>query len=324
MDEGPSDAVSGDSTPDAHAPEIHRFVQYLQFERVFSMHTLRAYLSDLDQFCTFLVRGAQALSDAETPGEGVSLDALRKATRNNVRAFLAHVQTQGGSARTSARKLAAIRTALKYFLRTGEVDANPAQTVRAPKLTRDLPDVLSIPEVTALVEAPDVSEPLGARDRALLETLYSSGIRAAELAGLTLDAVDLEQGILRVLGKRRKERLAPLGSYAAAALRAYLGVRETFQPQHERMFVNARGGPLTTRSVQRIVERYVRQTLPTRRKVSPHTLRHTFATHMLDAGADLRVVQELLGHESLASTQIYTHVSIDHLKQVYRDTHPHA
>jgi integrase/recombinase XerC len=188
-----------------------------------------------------------------------------------------------------------------------------------------LPDALSIPEVTALVEAPDASDPLGVRDRALLETLYSTGIRAAELAGMTLRDIDRVGGTAKVLGKRRKERIVHLGSHALDAIEAYwLQRAELGNPKHDRLFVNARGGPLTTRSVQRIVEKYVRQVLPGKQNVSPHTLRHTFATHMLNAGADLRVVQEMLGHESLSSTQIYTHVGIDRLKEVYRSAHPHA
>ena len=181
--------------------------------------------------------------------------------------------------------------------------------MRSPKLARDLPDVLSIPEVTALLEAPDTSEPLGVRDRAILETLYSSGIRAAELAGLQVRDIDLIGCTIRVLGKRRKERIAR---------------PQSGHPSETALFLNARGGPLTTRSIQRVVEKYVRQVIPAGRAVTPHTLRHTFATHMLDGGADLRVVQELLGHESLSSTQIYTHVSLERLRQVYRKAHPHA
>jgi integrase/recombinase XerC len=304
---------------------VQRFINYLETERAFSAHTLRAYLLDLAQFCDYVNHGPDALSHEAEERPPASVDALRRAGRNDIRAFLAHVQTAGGTPKTSARKLAAIRAAYKFYVRIGELEVNPAQTVKSPKLGRDLPDVLSIPEVTALLEAPDTSEPLGIRDRAILETLYSSGIRAAELAGLTLRSIDLIGGTMVVLGKRRKERIAYLGTYAADAVQAYLRVRGSLgSPTHERLFVNARGGPLTTRSVQRVVERYVRQALPGRRAISPHTLRHTFATHMLDGGADLRVVQELLGHESLSSTQIYTHVSIDRLKQVYRDAHPHA
>ncbi len=305
---------------------MDRFRRYVEGERDLSAHTVRAYLNDVAQFCDYVACGPGAFRRA--PGEDrpePSFDLLRRATRDDVRAFLAHVRTVGGSARTAARKLAAIRAAFRFFIRIGAIEASPAERVKAPKPDRDLPEVLSIPEVTALVEAPDSGDPLGARDRAILETLYSSGIRAAELAGLGLSDVDLEGGAMRVLGKRRKERVAQLGSHAAEALRAYLRVRpELGAPAHNVLFVNARGGPLTTRSIQRVVDRYARQALPERRDITPHTLRHTFATHMLDAGADLRVVQELLGHESLSSTQIYTHISIDRLKQVYRESHPHA
>ncbi|HEX72130.1 MAG TPA: tyrosine recombinase XerC [Candidatus Hydrogenedentes bacterium] len=308
------------------AIDILHFMNHLKVERGCSAHTLRAYLRDLDQFCDFLEHGPAAFQrSAEEAQTRASLDLLRRAAKHDVRAFLAHVRTTGGTPRTAARKLAAIRAAFRYFTRTGLLEDNPALSVRAPKLPRDLPDVLSIPEVTALLEAPDMDDPLGVRDRAILETLYSSGVRAAELAGLSVQDLDLDQGVMRVLGKRKKERIAHLGSYAVRAITAYLAARPQLgAPAHATLFVNARGGPLTTRSIQRIVEKYVRQVLPGRREISPHTLRHTFATHMLDAGADLRVVQELLGHESLSSTQIYTHVSIDRLKEAYRAAHPHA
>jgi integrase/recombinase XerC len=312
----------GEDTP----AMLERFVDHLFAERGYSPHTVRAYAADLDQFCDYVINGPAAFARAN--GEDrpeASVTALRRGTRTDVRAFLAHVQTAGGTPRTSARKLASIRAAYRFYVRIGELESNPAQSVRSPRLARDLPEVLTIPEVTRLVEAPDRSRPLGVRDRAVLETLYSSGVRAAELAGLRLSDVDLAKGMMAVLGKRRKERIAYLGVYAVEAIQAFLRVRaELGRPLHDRLFVNARGGPLTTRSVQRIVERYVRQVLPDRREVSPHTLRHTFATHMLDGGADLRVVQELLGHESLSSTQIYTHVSIERLKEVYREAHPHA
>ena len=286
---------------------------------------MRAYLHDLDQFGLYLKDGPQALADAVREVTPVTVPLLRKADRNDVRVFLGHVRTLGGSARTTTRKLSSIRSAYNFFVRTGALKENPAQTVKSPKLSRELPDVLSIPEITALVEAPPSDVPLGKRDRAVLETLYSSGIRASELAGLTIRAVDLVGGTIRVLGKRKKERIAHLGECAIEAIDAYMRVRDLLgHPSHGTLFVNFRGGPLTTRSVQRIVEKYVREVLPDRREVSPHTLRHTFATHMLNAGADLRVVQEMLGHESLSTTQIYTHVSIDRLKEIYRAAHPHA
>ena len=320
---------STDAAEAAPCPAVDAFIHHLASERNYSAHTLRAYLDDLTQFCTYLEQGPGMFAK-DSSREGVTataprLEILSRANRNDIRAFLGHVQSHGAMARTAARKLASLRTAYRFFVHTDQLAENPARTVRSPKLPRDLPEVLSIPEVTALIEAPDPSEPIGARDKAVLETLYASGVRAAELAGLRIHDADFTEGVMRVLGKRNKERVAYLGGPAIAALRAYLTVRaELGQPTHDRLFVNARGGPLTTRSIQRIVEKHALTALPTRRDVSPHTLRHTFATHLLDAGADLRVVQELLGHESLSSTQIYTHVSIDRLKQIYRDAHPHA
>jgi len=305
---------------------LQKFVAYLEGERGYSEHTVRAYLRDLDQFGGYIDYGPSAFdADDASSDSFATLDLLDRAARDDVRAFLGHVQTAGGSPRTAARKLASIRAAYKFYIRVGELAENPAQNVKSPRLPRDLPDVLSIPDITALLEAPDGSEALGLRDRAILETLYSAGIRASELAGLSIRDVDLAGGTLRVLGKRRKERIAYLGEPATDAINDYLRVRsEIGGPDHDRLFVNHRGGPLTTRSVQRIVDKYVAQALPGRTDVSPHTLRHSFATHMLNAGADLRVIQELLGHESLSSTQIYTHVGIDRLKEIYKHAHPHA
>ncbi len=305
---------------------IDSFINYLQAERGFSEHTVKAYVRDVEQFSGYLTTGPQGM-DYEKNDQGVALDmkALARADRNDIRAYLGHIQTLGGTPRTSARKLASIRAAYKFFVRTGALSDNPALAVKSPKIPRDLPDVLSIEEVTAILEAPDQGTALGARDRALLETLYSAGIRASELAALTIQDIDFISATIRVLGKRNKERIAQLGSYSVDALNAYFKVRsELNQPSHTVAFVNFRGGPLTTRSVQRVVEKYVRQVLPGRTEVSPHTFRHSFATHMLDAGADLRVIQELLGHESLSTTQIYTHISIDRLKEVYHQSHPHA
>ncbi len=318
---GASEANGSAETP------VDRFFDHLEIERGVSVHTLRAYRSDLTQFCAYL-RGPPA-GDGEgsdaTPAPELDLALLQGATRDDIRSFLAHAQTLGCCARTAARKLAALRALYRYLVDRGLAEDNPARTVRAPRLQRDLPDHLTLPEVTKLMEAPDPSEPLGVRDLAVLETLYSSGVRAAELAGLLQRDVDLVGATIRVLGKRRKERIAYLGRAALESLQDYVAVRNSIgAPPHDRLFVNWRGGPLTTRSIQRIVERYVRQALPERRDVSPHTLRHTFATHMLDGGADLRAVQELLGHESLTSTQIYTHVSIVRLRDVYERAHPHA
>jgi integrase/recombinase XerC len=304
---------------------VDRFKKHLETERGFSGHTLRAYLNDIAQFCDYVENGPAAFEHEKEERPDPAVPALKRASKNDIRAFLAHVQTHGSTARTSARKLAAIRSAYRFYVRTGVLAENPAQSLRSPKLPKALPGVLSIPEVSALLHAPDVSIPIGARDKAILETLYSGGIRAAELAGLVIRDIDLIGGTMRVLGKRRRERIAYLGQFAADAIQLYLAVRgELGRPAHARLFVNAKGGALTTRSIQRVVERYAREALPLRHDVSPHTLRHSFATHMLNAGADLRVVQELLGHQSLSSTQIYTHVSIDRLKAIYRAAHPHA
>jgi integrase/recombinase XerC len=305
---------------------VLQFVNYLKIERNYSPHTLRAYLRDLEHFCTYMVHGPKSLESEEADlAAPASLDILRQADKQAIRSYLAHIQTRGNSPRTTARKLASLRAAYKYFVQSEYLSENPAKAVRTPQLSRELPDVLSIPEVTALLEAPDCSKPLGVRDRALLETLYSSGARASEVRSVTLRDLDLLESTMRVFGKRKKERIVHLGSYARDALDNYLRIRERLgKPRHDVLFVNFRGGALTTRSIQRVVEQYVRQVLPGRREVSPHTLRHTFATHMLDGGADLRTVQELLGHENLSSTQIYTHVSIDRLRQVYETAHPHA
>lgn len=308
------------------AIDILQFMNHLKVERGYSPHTLRAYRRDLDQFADFLLNGNVAFQ-REDPSDrpAATLQILEKADKNSLRGYLAHLQTTGGSPRTSARKLASLRAAYGYFVREGKLEVNPAKLVKTPKLSRELPEVLTITEITALLEAPDGTKVLGKRDRALLETLYSSGTRASEIATLCMADVDLQQGTIRVMGKRRKERIAHMGKYALAAMEDYLGGRATLADSGtDTVFVNFRGGPITTRSIQRCVDKYVAQVFPGRREITPHTLRHTFATHMLNSGADLRVVQELLGHESLASTQIYTHVSIDRLKEVYKDSHPHA
>jgi integrase/recombinase XerC len=306
--------------------DLFRYLHYLEVERNFSPHTLRAYTNDLNSFCDFVENGKTAfLRDPEEQHPPATLEALQKADRKTVRAFLAHLQTSGATARTASRKLAALRSVYLFFQKTGEIQENPTQGLRSPKKAHALPEILSIVEITVLLESVDCSTPLGRRDLAVLEVLYSCGIRAAELASLSLADIFWESGTLRVFGKRKKERIVPVGAPALRAVRSYLQARsELGAPDHRILFVNHRGGPLTTRSIQRIVEKQVRASLPDRQGISPHSLRHSFATHMLDAGADLRVVQEILGHESLSSTQIYTHVSIDRLKEVYRDAHPHA
>ncbi|HOK09743.1 MAG TPA: tyrosine recombinase XerC [Candidatus Hydrogenedens sp.] len=305
------------------------FFEHLRVERGLSEHTIRAYECDLEHFCDFILNRYQAftLEAEETRKQRIvaSLDLLKDVTKNDIRSFLAHVQSSGSSTKTASRKLSALKTVYRFFIRQGLLQKNPVLSLRTPKQRRDLPAVLTVEEVMRLLEAVDGDDPISIRDRALLEVLYSTGMRANESAMLTLSSIDFQSGLIRVLGKRRKERLVPLGSYAIQFLTKYLFIRkELGNPTHNIVFVNARGGPLTTRSIQRIVEKYSRQALPWRDDVSPHTLRHSFATHMLNGGADLRVVQEILGHEQLSTTQIYTHVSIEHLREVYQRAHPHA
>jgi len=300
---------------------VTEFLRYLEGDRNVSSHTLRAYANDLAQFLTFL--GDTAGESAASPPEASLLEGV---TRHTIREYLGTLQVRGMASRTLARKLAALRSFFKYLHARGVCRTNPAKMVSARKLGRPLPQFLSIEEVRGLLEAPDTSTDLGKRDRALLETVYSTGVRAGELAALQTKQLDLISGVIKVFGKGRKERIALLGSPAVQALREYLGVRSELTEEKDvgALFVNHRGGPLTSRSIQRIVHRYASAALPTRRDVSPHTLRHSFATHMLDRGADLRSVQELLGHASLTSTQIYTHLTTERLKRVYKSAHPHA
>ncbi len=306
---------------------VESFLRYCEAERNLSPHTLRNYRSDLAQFFAFVIDEYYA-PPAGAPRPDVDAVPLRELDRWKVRAFLGHLSGGGASDRTIARKLACLRTYFAFCCREGALARNPAADIGTPKLSRTLPDFLSEAEVTALLEAPDARAPLGCRDRAVLEVLYSSGMRAAECAGLTVAGVDLLAGSARVLGKGRKERLAMLGRHATAAVGVYLPVRagllaDAGVAEHGRLFVSKSGRPLVTRDLRRLVKRYVRAA-GISRDVHPHTLRHTFATHMLDRGADIRYVQELLGHASLSTTQIYTHVTMERLKAVYAAAHPHA
>ncbi|MCM2358088.1 MAG: tyrosine recombinase XerC [Geobacteraceae bacterium] len=289
--------------------EIDAFSRYLAIERNVSPHTLDSYASDLGQFLEFVRRERGAGAGA------AEVDHLL------IRRWLALLHKDHKKS-SIGRKLAAVRAFFKYLMREGMVAKNPAELVATPKKEKRLPFHLNIDEVTALVEAPGDRDLLPLRDRAILETLYSCGIRVSELTGLDVGGLDLEEGLARVLGKGGKERLVPIGSYARRAIAAYLAARN--HPGHDAPFlVNARGGRLTSRSVARIVDKYIVK-LATIKKISPHTLRHTFATHLLEGGADLRAIQELLGHASLSTTQKYTHVSIDRLMEVYDKAHPKA
>lgn len=289
--------------------EISLFIGYLSSERNASPHTVVAYQADLEQFVAFI---------GKEIGPGLAIDAI---THLHIRRFMASLHKQHAKS-TIGRKLAAIRSLFRFLLRRGEIATNPAELVSTPKKEKKLPYHLSIDEITTLVEAPKGVETLSLRDRAILETLYSSGLRVSELTGLNIGGCDFDRGNLRVMGKGGKERIVPLGSLAAAALRDYLLSRGC-PPQDAPLLVNSRGSRLTRRSVGRIVDRYMLQ-LVTMKKASPHTLRHTFATHLLEGGADLRSIQEMLGHASLSTTQKYTHVTIDKLLEVYDKAHPKA
>ena len=243
-----------------------------------------------------------------------------------MRAFLLTLDERRLARSSIQRKLSAARSFFKQLLREGLLEVDPTAGLRQARARRPLPGSLSVQEIEALLDAPDVATHAGRRDRALLELSYSAGTRASEVVGIDRGDLDFQREVVRVRGKGRKERLAPLGSHAAAALRAYLNDPARPLPAPEAggaVFLNPRGGRLTTRSLGRIVERAV-LAAGLVRKATPHTLRHSFATHLLDAGADLRSVQELLGHAHLVTTQIYTHVSIEHLRRIYERAHPRA
>jgi tyrosine recombinase XerC len=291
---------------------VDRFLGYLENERDCSPQTLRAYAADLNSLLTFLD------CDDFAP-EGVTTVQLRH--------YLAQLR-QNGLARTSvARKVASLRSFYKYLVREGVVSHNPATNLTSPRKERRLPVFLDEDEVARLLTTPDAVDPAGLRDRAILEMLYSTGMRIGELAAVSLEDVDLLGEVVKAKGKGKKERLVPLGRPAVEALRAYLDVRKGFRGSgrdgHRALFRNKNGGRLSDRGVRRIFQKYAREA-GLRSEVTPHTLRHSFATHMLNRGADLRSVQELLGHASLTSTQIYAHVTAEKLKAIYDQTHPRA
>lgn len=297
---------------------IHRFLEHLQGERQLSPQTLRAYEHDLVTFHEFLARDFLGKDPESVRSRDV--DPLA------VRSFLAALTRQGLGKRSQGRALSAVRSLFRFACLEGEVPANPAQGVKTPKVPKTLPRHLRPGEVEDLIEAPAGDAPLERRDRAILELLYAAGLRVSELVGLDWPDIDLPARVLRVMGKGSKERMVPFGRPAGDALRRWLevweGVRDPIK-EGEPVFLNHLGGRLTDRSVRRVIDRWV-DAAAVARGVHPHTLRHTFATHLLENGADLRAIQELLGHSSLSTTQKYTHLEVDRLLSVYRDAHPRA
>ncbi len=310
--------------------QLAAFLEFLALNRNASDHTVRAYESDLTQFL-----------DHTAAKEGVRVEELRPGSldRGAIRAFLGEQHRVGVSRATAARKLAAIRALLRYLRREGAIDDDPGALVPTPKRDVRMPSHLSESEMDALLDAAGGDDPLGRRDRAILELFYASGLRLSELAGLDLDDLNLSQRMVRVLGKGRKERIVPFNESTAKAVRAYLNGREELvrgqegrEGQDRRegrarrrnpLFVNYRGGRLNVRSIDRLVRRYVAAS-SARMGISPHALRHSFATHLLQRGADLRAIQELLGHARLSTTQRYTHVNATQLVDVYKKAHPRA
>ena len=297
--------------------EIGEFLDYLTYERNVSLNTVGAYRTDLESFVSFLC------NDYLTLGRD-QLD-LKTVDHLTVRAYLAHLNRRKLSRASSARHLSALRSFFKYLMREGVVEANPARTVTTPKREKHLPSVMQPGDVALLLEQPDISTPLGLRDRAWLELLYASGLRIGELVGIDLDDVELRAKLVKVRGKGSKERIVPFGTKAEESIRGYLGARAGLIHDIEEpaLFVNYRGERITTRSIRRLFDAYLRDA-SLRAGISPHTMRHSFATHLLNSGADLRGIQELLGHASLSTTQKYTHLNDWQLIAVYKKAHPRA
>jgi len=307
---------------------LKAFLEHLRLNENASAHTVRAYDSDLSQYLVFL---ASHLDRRVSDLGAADLDHL------NARAFLGDRHKRGNSKSSAARKLSAIRAFGRYLRREGLIEGDPAALVGTPKREQRIPSHLAVDEMSKLLDTPDTTDPLGRRDKAILELFYASGLRLSELVGLDLDDVNLSGRVVRVLGKGRKERIVPFNRSAADALLAWLGDRAAIAPSELRrgkelrprgrprdpLFLNYQGGRLSTRSVDKLVRRYV-AACSTRFGISPHALRHSFATHLLEAGADLRAIQELLGHARLSTTQRYTHVNAAQLIETYRKAHPKA
>ena len=289
---------------------FNKYIDYLEAERNVSPYTRRNYTNDLMEFFAFV--------------SGNGIDTLKNVTKLTLRSYLAYLMEKRYAKSSIARKLSAVRSFYRYLMREEMLKANPAATTVSPRLDKRLPAFLTVEDAKRLVESPDLTQPQGQRDRALLELLYAAGLRVSELVNLNVDQLNLATNEIRVWGKGAKERVVLIGEPAAQALNAYIekGRRELLgDKKNKALFVSRYGGRLPARTVQKILTKYSRNI---NKKVHPHVLRHTFATHLLDGGADLKVVQELLGHADLSSTQIYTHVTQGRARKIYLAAHPLA
>lgn len=301
---------------------IEQFIEYLRNQKRYSLHTIRNYQIDLRQFSEFV-----ALREARSEGEN-SDAGIGMIDSQVIRTYLGSLYGRFRRS-TIARKLSAVRSFFLFLERKGLTKWNPAADIATPKLEKYMPTYLLVDEVFRLLERPEREKPLGLRDLAILEVLYSCGFRVSELEALTISSIDFDERLVRVIGKGDKERIVPIGRQALQAVRNYLEATQYLRRSNvyisrgEPLFINFRGGALSGRSIGRIIKKYAIESGLTA-DVSPHSMRHTFATHLLDGGADLRAVQELLGHESLSTTQKYTHVSLDRLMEVYDKAHPRS
>lgn len=304
---------------EAFEKAIARFVRHMEIERDYSSHTRRSYQTDLRQFQQFMVDHHIDVP-CERAGGVIRIEPAV------IRAYLADLYQKRVKKISISRKIATLRSFFKYLLREGSVRFNPAEMVQAPRAEHYLPAFLPVDEMFSLLSSGFKDDLLGRRDRAIVELLYSSGIRVGELTGLNRGDVDLKESLIKVRGKGKKERIVPVGKPALDALKGYLDMREGKGEQVEpgtALLINRSGSRLTSRSIGRLVDKYVALS-GIHKKIGPHALRHTFATHLMDAGADLRVIQELLGHESLSTTQKYTSISAGRLIEVYDKAHPRA
>ena len=294
---------------------VNAFLGYLQNEKRYSMHTVNAYRNDLFQFFEYITQK----KDDNT------IIHILHISKDDIRVYLGTLIRHGISKRSVARKLAALRALFKYLNKTGQIQHDPTMTLISPKLDKRLPEFLREEEIRVVLESIEVDTSRGARDRAILELFYGTGMRLSELTGLNIFDADFKTGTVRVLGKGRKTRIIPLGRNMGKTIQHYLLKRQNLHPSMDEkaLFLNQRGQRLSTRGVQLLVRRRLRS-VSAKEKLSPHILRHSFATHLLDRGADLEAVKQLLGHTSLSTTQNYTHLTMERLRKVYRRTHPRA